>query len=549
MHPDLANLTWYRDTLTRANKKMFFSLGVTDKSWMHDTYGDIPPGTFIWESWINDIEARTFFMQLVRDMGHGYVQANAGKPINWYNHSIYKSDKCQDLLDPAKNAFSTFKLGRGYDTDGVFEYGQGDALSDSEFKFHSLGYNGDWMSPLIWEYYIQRDGTLRYHFRDFIDFVGDSFPRGTITIVELFNELRDCNGREAVSSFLDAGVGGCTSLYYSQYINVQDDDANQCLDSRQLPVLTANKWDYFDILALPSERDSDDRLTKPTKASKAQIWCELALRARAKWGFPAVAYNDYGLFEDEGGENVVRFDYLKDATKAIATASLTEEQRRSLIGVYENPHAPQCIDAIDVIGSQSHTSCNKIGYTSSGINDFIDKRVLRIRDLAHSLSDQGIQKVLEVHITEVDFQDCIQSPRYTYTVDSSTGRPVPAADGRSLYQDPVDSDKYSKFYALAHAVFTSCWHSPYCTMLGHWGVWGVLRDSNRPPPAPPQEAHVIGRVAFEHAHSQYTHSLHGRCMEMGATRINGLQQRPLHALRSEHEANGCILRSQRLDRW
>lgn len=53
--------------------------------------------------------------------------------------------------------------------------------------------------------------------------------------------------------------------------------------------------------------------------------------------------------------------------------------------------------------------------------------------------------------------------------------PYPAADGRSTYQDPIDSEAYSKFYAFAHAIFTSCWSSEHCTMLAHWGLWDAWR--------------------------------------------------------------------------
>ena len=71
-------------------------------------------------------------------MGHGYAHANAGKPINWYDHKIYSATRCEDVTDPLQNPFSMKNIGRGYDVDGIFEYGQGDALTDKEFKFHAV---------------------------------------------------------------------------------------------------------------------------------------------------------------------------------------------------------------------------------------------------------------------------------------------------------------------------------------------------------------------------------------------------------------------------
>lgn len=34
------------------------------------------------------------------------------------------------------------------------------------------------------------------------------------------------------------------------------------------------------------------------------------------------------------------------------------------------------------------------------------------------------------------------SDPYNYAIDAATGRPYPAADGRSPYQDPIDSEQY-----------------------------------------------------------------------------------------------------------
>ena len=86
-------------------------------------------------------------------------------------------------------------------------------------------------------------------------------------------------------------------------------------------------------------------------------------------------------------------------------------------------------------------------------------------------------------MTEIDFKNCHSKhvsgndyqAIYGYTIDTSTGMPFPAADGRSPYQDPIDSEAYSKFYAFAHAIFTSCWASPYCTMMSSWGTFGKQR--------------------------------------------------------------------------
>ena len=86
-------------------------------------------------------------------------------------------------------------------------------------------------------------------------------------------------------------------------------------------------------------------------------------------------------------------------------------------------------------------------------------------------------------MTEIDFTNCHSKGfnyqnLYGYTIDTSTGMPFPAADGRSPYQDDVGTEEYSKFYAFAHAIFTSCWASPYCTMLANWGTFGKQKQSN-----------------------------------------------------------------------
>jgi len=142
------------------------------------------------------------------------------------------------------------------------------------------------MSPPIWEYYIKRDGTLRYHFRDFIDYVGEKLPSGTITIFELFNEISDCNGFNNPSGFFQDGVRCTSSIHHPPYVGLLQNPSD-C-------GITTNRWDYFDVLALPNERASSadcPQCSGPgvTANNKAQIWCELALRARVKWGFPAVA--------------------------------------------------------------------------------------------------------------------------------------------------------------------------------------------------------------------------------------------------------------------
>jgi hypothetical protein len=106
---------------------------------MNDGFPAIPANTFWANSWLTDREGREFFMRLVRDMGHGYAHANAGKPINWYQTVAYQSTDCNDWLDPAQNYFSTSPSGRGYDVDGIFDYNQGDGMVHMDFKFHAIG--------------------------------------------------------------------------------------------------------------------------------------------------------------------------------------------------------------------------------------------------------------------------------------------------------------------------------------------------------------------------------------------------------------------------
>ena len=165
---------------------------------MNGEYAFVPHDTFWYNSWIDDREAREFFIRLVRDMGHGYMHANAAKPVYWYRNVLYgASTNCADYLDPAQNYFTTTNFGRGYDVDGVFEYGGGDGLVDKEFKMHGFGYNLGFTTIPVWQTYLERNGTLRYHFRDFIDWVGEQFPAGTITIVDIFNEIYSCNGGQS----------------------------------------------------------------------------------------------------------------------------------------------------------------------------------------------------------------------------------------------------------------------------------------------------------------------------------------------------------------
>jgi hypothetical protein len=141
------------------------------------------------------------------------------------------------------------------------------------------------MTVPIWVYHIRKDGTLRYHFRDFIDWMGDQYPPGTINIVEMFNEIMDCNTFSTRSGFQDDGIQ-CTDSFLSQsHLDLMDNEAD-C-------GLTTNMYDYFEMLALPSERAPSAECTQctgpgVTAENKRQIWCELGLRARAKWGFPTV---------------------------------------------------------------------------------------------------------------------------------------------------------------------------------------------------------------------------------------------------------------------
>lgn len=261
------------------------------------------------------------------------------------------------------------------------------------------------MSPPVWEHYIQQDGTLRYHFRDFIDYLADQLPPGTITIFELFNEIMDCNGFSNPSWFLDdsSPTTQCTaSIYDASYVNPPDGDpagmlsnAGECLDALGEELLTTNKWDYFDVLALPSERAAGVK-----KENKAQIWCELALRARAKWGFPAAALNDYDISPDSGGG---RAQYAVQVVRRIAETTLTTEQKQSLVGLYDDVDSLQCIDAIDVIGMQSHYGVRSINegneYTPEAINAYIEDRQSTVNTMATALQAE-YNKILEVHFTE-----------------------------------------------------------------------------------------------------------------------------------------------------
>ena len=138
------NLQTYRDRLTAHKKQHFFMIYVGNAGWMNDRYPLIPDNTFWSNSWTTDLEGREFFMRLVRDLGHGYAHANAGKPTNWYTKT--SSSDCNDWLDPAQNYFSTSPAGRGYDVDGVFDYGMGDGMVHMDFKFHAIGYVS---APLI----------------------------------------------------------------------------------------------------------------------------------------------------------------------------------------------------------------------------------------------------------------------------------------------------------------------------------------------------------------------------------------------------------------
>ena len=181
--------------------------------------------------------------------------------------------------------------------------------------------------------------------------------------------------------------------------------------------------------------------------------------------------------------------------RAIAATVLTQEQRDSLAGIDDNP---QCINAIDVFGLQTHYGCKSINnggtYTTNAIESYIDGRIAVYEEYAKILINGGLSatKLLEVHLTvrpprlftplehtfthteprpaqEIDFLDCTTN-LYNYVIDTSTGRPFPAADGRSPYQDPTDSEQYSKFYVFAWSIFTSCLASPYCTHIMHWGT-------------------------------------------------------------------------------
>lgn len=61
----------------------------------------------------------------------------------------------------------------------------------------------------------------------------------------------------------------------------------------------------------------------------------------------------------------------------------------------------------------------------------MDGRIAVYEEYAKILINGGLSatKLLEVHLTEIDFLDCT-STLYNYVIDPSTGRPFPAADGR-----------------------------------------------------------------------------------------------------------------------
>jgi hypothetical protein len=476
--PDaLAGIERYRTQLEALNKEMFFmiytrnavSAGQNAKLCPYDEPNCPLSETFWANSWDTDTTGRDFFMRLIRGMGHGYVHANAGKPVNWYDSPLYTPGVgCADLLDPDKNTFTTKNFGKGYDVDGIFEYGQGDGLIDKKMKFTSLGYNGGWMTIPVWEYYIRRNGTLRHHFRDFIDFVGTSFPSGTITAVDLFNEILDCNFQHPSGFLQDEAF--CTQAF--PHVGHLPQDYASC-------DLYPQRRDYFEILAEASERSNSSGVTKE---DKRQLWCELALRVRAQWGAPLITYNDYNLeqmtFQDDGTQNCFgslstpstcfRAKWASHIIQEIAATSLDQSQIDSLpVGAYNNDANRQCHDAIDAVGMQSHESCPDTAWGSGEeVDTFIKLRMNIYRHYATLLHSSKQNKTLEVHLTEVDFAKCTTDNVYNYHIDNSTKRPI------STYHDAANTTKYAEFYTFAHALFTSCLASQYCTKIIHWGTWG-----------------------------------------------------------------------------
>ena len=472
--PDaLAGIESYRTQLDALNKEMFFmiytrnavSAGQNAKVCPYDEPNCPLSKTFWANSWDTDTTGRDFAMRLIRGMGHGYVHANAGKPVNWYDSPLYTPGVgCADLLDPDKNTFTTKNFGKGYDVDGIFEYGQGDGLIDKKMKFTSLGYNGGWMTIPVWEYYIRRNGTLRHHFRDFIDFVGTSFPSGTITAVDLFNEILDCNFQHPSGFLHDEAF--CTQAF--PHVGHLPKDYASC-------DLYPQRRDYFEILAEASERSSG-----VTGKDKRQLWCELALRVRAQWGAPLITYNDYNLeqmtFQDDGitqncfgsPSTCFRAEWASYIIQQIAATSLDQSQIDSLpVGAYNNDTNRQCHDAIDAVGMQSHESCPDTAWGSGEeVDTFIKLRMNIYRHYATLLHSSNPYKTLEVHLTEVDFAKCTTDEVYNYHIDPSTKRP------NSTYHDAADTAKYAEFYTFAHALFTSCLASQYCTKIIHWGTWG-----------------------------------------------------------------------------
>lgn len=111
--------------------------------------------------------------------------------------------------------------------------------------------------------------------------------------------------------------------------------------------------------------------------------------------------NDYDISPDNGGG---RAQWALDVVRRIAGTTLTDEQKQSLVGLYDDVNSLQCIDAIDVIGMQSHYGINNINngrtYTATAINDYIEDRIATVQTMATALKSVGYDKILEVHFTE-----------------------------------------------------------------------------------------------------------------------------------------------------
>ena len=280
----------------------------------------------------------------------------------------------------------------------------------------SLGYP-DFGSrqPVCLEYRLARDGGNLYkYYEELIDFVVASTDRA-MPYVDLFNEVVFKNAWLCATN--SPTVPGYSPPGSGQYSC--DDASSGRVTFPWAYGKSANGGNFEEIA--PTDRTFWQMYAGQKNATAyAEAWCHSAKYMKSKIN-TKIVYNDFGQLADV-------------------------DSRIARVRAHLDLMTSSCVDAV---GFQSHEGCGYVStygsWTQVGYAQIRNKIIGNWELISNHFSD----KRLEIHLTEIDFTNCLANP-YSFTMNSNGTFPL-EHDYRG-----IGTTRWDQFYVYAHLLFSLC---------------------------------------------------------------------------------------------